>query len=164
MAQRLWWIDEPTLAGSPNPTDDELTALRGRGFATIVCLLDPGEQAPNYDVARAGAVGFRRHEIPIRDYGAPTMEQIETFVRIVDRIGPGDGNVLVHCQGGTGRTGTMAAATWIARGLTAEAAIEKVRRARPGAVETQAQELRLREFEQRIAGGASTPTDASLRD
>jgi len=147
MANRLWWIDEPTLAGGPNPTDDELTALRGRGFATIVCLLDPGEQALNYDVGRADAAGFRRHEIPVRDFGAPTLEQIETFVRIVERSGPEDGNVLVHCQGGTGRTGTMAAAYWIARGLTAEAAIEKVRRARPKAVETEVQKLRLREFE-----------------
>ncbi|MEX2649356.1 MAG: dual specificity protein phosphatase family protein [Alphaproteobacteria bacterium] len=149
MAQRLWWIDEPTMAGGPNPTDDELTELRGRGFTTIVCLLDPGEQAPNYDVERAGAAGFRRHEIPIRDFGAPTLEQIETFVRIVERFGPASGKTLVHCEGGTGRTGTMAAAYWIARGLTAEAAIEKVRRARPKAVEEQDQELRLREYERR---------------
>lgn len=161
MAPRFWWIDEPMLAGGPNPTDDELAALRSGGFATIVCLLDTAE-APNYDVERVKAAGFSRHDIPIRDYDAPTPDQVVTFLRIIERAGPDDGKIIVHCQGGTGRTGTMAAAYWIARGFTVEAAIEKVRSFRPGAIETEGQEQRLRECERRLRARSSrSPSDTS---
>jgi protein-tyrosine phosphatase len=56
--------------------------------------------------------------------------------------------VLVHCQGGSGRTGTMGAAYWIAKGLSAADAIRKVRQANPDAVETIGQERILDEFEE----------------
>ena len=49
------------------------------------------------------------------------------------------GKVLVHCQGGHGRTGTMAAAYWINKGLTAEQAITKMRQINPLAIETKEQ-------------------------
>jgi protein-tyrosine phosphatase len=58
---------------------------------------------------------------------------------------------IVHCQGGSGRTGTFAAAYWIARGRSASEAIAIVRRARPGAVETPEQEAVLEDFAKRRA-------------
>lgn len=48
--------------------------------------------------------------------------------------------VFIHCRGGLGRTGTLAARLLVARGLEPEKAIEEVRRARPGALETVEQE------------------------
>jgi hypothetical protein len=29
-----WWIDEPVLKGSANPTDEDLTHLRAQDFTT----------------------------------------------------------------------------------------------------------------------------------
>jgi len=54
-------------------------------------------------------------------------------------------NVLVHCKGGIGRAGTIAARLMVEFGWDAEAAIAEVRRVRhPGAIETPEQELHVR--------------------
>jgi ADP-ribosyl-[dinitrogen reductase] hydrolase len=49
-------------------------------------------------------------------------------------------NIVLHCHGGLGRTGTVAARLLIEFGESAGSAIERVRAARDGAIETQAQE------------------------
>lgn len=48
--------------------------------------------------------------------------------------------MYVHCRGGLGRTGTLAARLLIEKGLLPEMAMEEVREARPGAIETLDQE------------------------
>lgn len=144
-----WWIEEPILIGSSNPADADLEAFYAQGFRTIICLLDDAEQQTNYDVTAAASIGYRRHTIPILDYHAPTADQVWEFVRLVETEST-SGSVLVHCQGGTGRTGTMAAAYWIAKGLSAEHAVAKVRAIRPHAVETDEQMAVLRLFEESL--------------
>jgi atypical dual specificity phosphatase len=144
-----WWIDEPFLVGSSNPTDEELAHLRADGFALLVCLLDPTEQRPRYDIDAARQAGWSCHTIPIKDFRAPSIEQLDEFVRFVDGAG-GQTKILVHCEGGFGRTGTMAAAYWIARGLTVAEAIARIRTARRGAVETEDQKRVLHRFAERL--------------
>jgi protein-tyrosine phosphatase len=58
--------------------------------------------------------------------------------------------MIVHCEGGTGRTGTFAAAYWVTKGMTAADAILHVRKVRSHAVETLEQEAVLVEFANRI--------------
>ena len=48
-------------------------------------------------------------------------------------------NVLVHCKGGLGRAGTIASRLLVELGWEAGAAVEAVRSARPGAIETKQQ-------------------------
>jgi len=135
----LWWIDEDRLAGGANPSIETLRTLRGHGFATVISLLDEPGQPPGYPVAEAVALGYARHNLPIRDFGVPMPAQFDLFYHF---LGDGlrAGKVLVHCHAGVGRTGLMAAAYWMRRArLAAPEAIERVRRARPGAVETRAQ-------------------------
>ena len=45
-------------------------------------------------------------------------------------------NVLVHCKGGLGRAGTIAARLLIELGMAPQMAVGVVRQARPGAIET----------------------------
>ena len=45
-------------------------------------------------------------------------------------------DVLVHCRGGLGRAGTIAARLLIELGMEPTKAIERVRAVRPGAIET----------------------------
>ncbi|WP_462119126.1 cyclin-dependent kinase inhibitor 3 family protein [Methylorubrum extorquens] len=49
-------------------------------------------------------------------------------------------NILVHCKGGLGRAGTIAARLLVELGSDPEDAIQRVREARPGAIETAEQE------------------------
>jgi protein-tyrosine phosphatase len=149
-----WWIHEPSVRGSSNPTNEDLETLRAQGFNVVVSLLYEKEQRPRYDLKRAQALGYVRRSIPIRDFvvrqgqkrdGAPTLAQLLEFTKLMESIPPGS-KVLIHCQGGNGRTGAMAAAYWIAKCMTADAAIQQVRSANPCAIETPEQEAVLREF------------------
>jgi protein-tyrosine phosphatase len=146
-----WWIDNPQLIGSRNPTLADLEQLRRDGFGVLVSLLQEKKQSPRYDVGRATTLGFERHNIPVKDFCPPTVEQLDQFVGLVAGLPPG-AKTVVHCEGGTGRTGTFATAYWIAKGLTVSDAIDHVRKARPHAVETSEQEAALNDFAARRKG------------
>jgi protein-tyrosine phosphatase len=141
-----WWIDQPALLGSCDLDDADLAFLREAGFSVIVCLLDPDEGAPSYDVNTARASGWEWHNIPVPDFAAPTLEQIEEFLTLIGSLVP-EKKVVVHCRGGMGRTGTMAAAYWIEKGLPWQKAIAHTRERQPYAVENRHQEEKLREFD-----------------
>jgi protein-tyrosine phosphatase len=133
-----WWIDKPLILGSGNPTGQQLEELDQHGFRSVISLLDEKEQPPNYDPHAIEARGFTRYSIPLKDFSAPTLEQFQRFFELTSQALK-HGKVLVHCEGGTGRTGTMAAAYWIYRGMSAEEAIRKIRQSNSSAIETDAQ-------------------------
>ena len=47
--------------------------------------------------------------------------------------------VAIHCSAGLGRTGVVLACYLVQKGLTAQNAIARVRRLRPGSIETEEQ-------------------------
>jgi ADP-ribosyl-[dinitrogen reductase] hydrolase len=49
-------------------------------------------------------------------------------------------DIVLHCRAGLGRTGTIAARLLVETGTPPDAAIRAIRAARPGAIETPAQE------------------------
>src|SRR5574340_493385 len=140
-----WWIDEPFLLGSSNPRGKELASLRNQGFSVLVSLLDESKQCPRYDITAVALAGWSRHLIPIEDFHPPSLAQLQHFNALLEAAPP-DAKVLVHCEGGSGRTGTMAVAYWIKKGLTATDALVRVRKLRPEAVETCEQERVLYEY------------------
>lgn len=84
---------------------------------------------------------------PIPDYGIPdacfeaSWQCAGHEVRGLLRSGK---RVLLHCKGGLGRTGMIAARLLIELGVPVEQAIRAVRRARPGAIDAGAQEAYVR--------------------
>jgi ADP-ribosyl-[dinitrogen reductase] hydrolase len=84
---------------------------------------------------------------PFPDGGVPrSLEQLASLVvKILDEAANGR-NVVIHCKGGLGRTGLVAACCLVARGHSPEAAIGLVRRARADAVEPGRQERFIRDF------------------
>jgi atypical dual specificity phosphatase len=77
---------------------------------------------------------------------APTMEQLEQAVESIERSGRAGMAVAVHCTAGHGRTGTILAAYFVNRGMSAVEAIEHVRKLRPGSIETTEQEYIVKEY------------------
>jgi ADP-ribosyl-[dinitrogen reductase] hydrolase len=80
------------------------------------------------------------HHLPIRDVQVPDARFEGAWARagilLGDRLRNGD-RVLVHCRGGLGRTGMVAARFLVEfAGATPQQALDAVRKARPGAVET----------------------------
>jgi len=98
--------------------------------------------------------GMRWLHCPITDFSAPS-EPFETpwrsAGREVRKILRGGGKIVVHCRGGIGRAGTVTSRLLLELGLVASAqdALIRVRKSRPGAVETIEQEQHL-ETVQRI--------------
>lgn len=124
----------------------DLDAIAAWGAGTIVTLIEEHE----FDLLgvrglgdAVKARGIDWLHFPIRDLDVPDPETgllwRRLSARIHDRLERG-GRVLIHCRGGLGRAGTIAALLLMERGETATRAIGKVRSARPGTIETRAQE------------------------
>lgn len=143
---RQYWIDEHKIMGSGNPATEVLRTLYQDGFRTIISLIPNREIKLNYDVQKATEMGYIWRSIPIPGGAGPSHNKIRQFLEILNEA-LHRGKIVIHCQGGHGRTGTMGAAYWISKGLTAENAIGLVRQANPLAVESPEQKDCLCEFE-----------------
>lgn len=120
----------------------DLAAVRDWGATAWVCLMERREfddmHVPNLAEAVAAA-GLEFIHLPIVDLQPPGAEFEALWdgagARLHARLDRGEA-VLVHCRGGRGRAGTVAARLLIERGMPAEEAILRIREARPGAIET----------------------------
>lgn len=123
----------------------DLDAIREWSAAAVVTLLE-SEELTLLKVERLGKEVLRRNMIwfhlPIVDGSIPNNRFEQEWdvageeLRSVLRSGS---NVLVHCRGGLGRAGTIAARLLIELGMEPITAIAKVRAVRPGAIETSEQ-------------------------
>src|SRR5262249_1595841 len=124
----------------------DLDAIRAWGAVAVVTLVKEQELA-KLGVAHLGKEvshrGMSWFHLPIVDVSTPDEEFERAWasagkeLRSILRAGS---DVLVHCRGGLGRTGTIAARLLVELGMKPRAAIAEVRRVRPGAIETDAQE------------------------
>ena len=106
-------VDDKVWRGAAPSSLAGYESLAAAGVTTVVDLrAESGLEAATADAA---ALGLAVVSLPIRDGQTPTPEQIETFVRTVDKA---DGTVFLHCGAGVGRTGSMAAAYLVATGQT----------------------------------------------
>jgi protein-tyrosine phosphatase len=96
---------------------------------------------------RYAGAGLDVMHLPIVDGSVPTSLELANAVRWIDAHRTGGRTVLVHCVGGLGRAGTVAASWLKSRGLDADAAIAAVRGARSSrAIETRIQEEAVERF------------------
>ncbi|MEJ5979221.1 ADP-ribosylglycohydrolase family protein [Novosphingobium sp. PS1R-30] len=125
--------------------DIDLEAIRTWNAAAVVTLLEDHEFV-SLGVAGLGQAIQDRHiqwyPLPIRDVSTPDRGFEEAWLAAGEELRAilRDGfNVLVHCKGGLGRAGMTAARLLIELGMGADHAINLVRQARPGAIETASQ-------------------------
>ena len=116
--------------------------------AKAVLTLMETKELERFGVADIGEVITRYkiewYHFPIQDMCIPdkgikdTWSEISVGLRSTIVSG---GNVLVHCRGGLGRSGMIAARILVELGWDPKPAIQKVREVRPGSIETNDQEL-----------------------
>jgi len=84
--------------------------LAGHGFKTIVNLREKHVDQP----PAALAAQFNLLQFPVRNHGAPTMEQALRWLDIC--ADEGQRPIYVHCEHGVGRTSTFYALVRLAQG------------------------------------------------
>lgn len=130
----------------------DLAILKREGVSHVVCLV-PQHELEQYDVPdllrRYKECGLEVLHAPIPDQAACTVEAMRETVQWIGAAASAGHAVLIHCVGGLGRTGMAAACYARSRGLSADEAIQAVRRARSErAIETEAQEQLVQSFVQ----------------
>lgn len=138
------WVVEGKLAGCGLPfSENEFEWLLGRGIRSIVTVREvplPSEWFNGSDISYL--------HLNVEDFGAPSIEQLDSSMKFIEEQLVGGRPVMVHCAAGKGRTGTVLAAYLVKNeNLTAEQAIEKLRRLRPGSVQSVVQETAVSMYE-----------------
>jgi atypical dual specificity phosphatase len=118
--------------GSRAPLADDLSFLADQDITLLVSL--------TINPTPVDTSGLALLHLPIEDFHPPTLDQQHALVEALQaRVRAGE-RVGIHCTAGLGRTGTMLATWFVARGLDPAQAIDRVRALRPGSIETTDQE------------------------
>ncbi|MBI2992714.1 MAG: cyclin-dependent kinase inhibitor 3 family protein [Gammaproteobacteria bacterium] len=128
----------------------DLGAFSRWGAAALVTLMEFDELG-SYGIGNlpelAVRAGLRHMHLPIPDMDVPDagFEQawIDAGAELRDVLRSG-GRIVLHCLAGLGRTGTIASRLLVELGMEPESAICAVRAARPGTIQTIAQERYVR--------------------
>ena len=139
------WVERPLLAGMGRPESaEELAWVRQQGIEVLISLTE--EPLRRDWVNEAGLMTVH---VPVQDMEAPTQEQLDRCISAIERANAHGMGVVVHCGAGLGRTGVILAVYFVAKGTSAQNAIGKVRRLRPGSIETDEQAEAVVEFARR---------------
>jgi atypical dual specificity phosphatase len=142
------WIEKPQLAALGRPDSlEEMEWLRRQGIDLLISLT---EDPPN--TRWVNEAGLLLVHIPVQDMEAPTQPQLDRSLSSIAKAHERNMGVAVHCGAGLGRTGVILAVYFVSKGLSADDAIARVRRLRPGSIETEEQSEAVREFERRRSG------------
>jgi protein-tyrosine phosphatase len=129
--------------------DTFVKQMNGMDVGFVVVLMTDAEMQKAYGMSLCDFYlknDLKCHHFPIEDWSIPTDKKafhalMGTMLNDLQKV-----NGLVHCWGGIGRTGTVAAGLLIRMGKTYEEALWSVRKIREGAVATQEQEEFLRKY------------------
>ena len=160
---RIDWIDQQyTQSGQlgltilPGRKDynrslpDDLTAMRAQGVTHVVPLIT-GDEFKIYGVDELldtyQQAGFVVWHQPILDQSVCSSSEMKELMQWISQNLAKDAHIMIHCVGGLGRSGLVAACYLITQGFSAEEAIKEVRHVRSSrAVESAAQEVFIRNF------------------
>ena len=144
MIRNFSWLIEDEIAGMAKPASSvyDFEFLKEKGLEAIVSLTE-------YPLSEmlVEEFGFSVKHIPVRDFQPPTLEQVEDFVAFAKNARTEGKKLVVHCEAGMGRTGTLLTCYLVSKGYSAADAIGEVRTKRPGSLETIEQEEVVLKFE-----------------
>jgi ADP-ribosyl-[dinitrogen reductase] hydrolase len=161
----------PALNGAwhERDLDVDLDAVATWNAAAVVTLIEDHE----FEVLQVSGLpeGVRSrfmewHHLPIEDVSVPDAafdsEWPKNSAKLRALLASG-ANVLIHCRGGLGRAGMVAARLLVELGHAPDDAMRRVRGVRPGAIETRRQEDWVQRGA-RAADPAPSPETAARRD
>ena len=140
-----WLIDEK-LAGSGMPTTfEELDWVVKQGVKSIVTMTE--NALPDSWVKDLNYL-----HVPTPDLTAPDMDKIDSAVEFINEQIKNKQSVMVHCAAGMGRAGTILACYLVKyQKYSAKDAIQKVRKERPGSIQSDVQEMAIGFYEKHIS-------------
>lgn len=132
LPERCYWIRRGAVLGGCYPgavdeteRDRKIDHLLAAGVRTFLNLTQPDEiyrgrtladyEAAVYRLAAERGAEVRCLRFPVEDLCAPELEEMEAILAAI-RQATGAGLVYVHCLGGVGRTGTVAACWLLSEG------------------------------------------------
>ncbi|MGE4480680.1 ATP-binding cassette domain-containing protein [Acidocella sp.] len=142
------WIEKGHLAATPMPgatldLDYDLDLLKQVGVTCLVTLTE--RSLPEDALLRHG---LKAVHLPIADRHAPTPEEMDALAAHMRSLLVQGEVLAVHCLAGLGRTGTILAGFLVKEaGLSARAALEKLRAINRQFVQTDSQEQFLADYE-----------------
>lgn len=116
-----------------------LKSLQAAGATAVVTLMTQAEMQNNRVdglQAQCAALGLHWFHLPVEDEGAPTEEFTQTWKQVRGHIHDRLDNheaIAIHCKGGSGRTGVVAAQILMERGTPMQVAMDQVKALRPNA-------------------------------
>lgn len=130
------WLINNKLAGSGMPTSvSEIDWILKQGVKSIVTMTEDS-------LPESWVTNVKYLHVPTEDYSAPDMEQIDQAVEFIRNRIESNEPVMVHCAAGIGRTGTILACYLVKyEKISAKNAIQKVRKERPGSIQSESQEI-----------------------
>ena len=137
----------------------DMRKLKGLGTDVLFSVMEEHEyqdfEIPDlYEAEEIEGIEILR--FAIRDMGIPEEAKAEDYgarIRQIVDLLRGGKIVVVHCRGGLGRTGTVAACVLVALGCSAREAVDVVRGTRKGTIQTDEQEEFVYRFERSFGGG-----------
>jgi len=141
------FVDEQ-VAFSPMPYPEDIPELTEKFDAMVVLTY---EYELYYELEELVKRGIEVLYAPIEDFTAPSLKELLEIVKWIDKRAKGGKKVLIHCLGGSGRSGTVVTAYLMyAYRLSLKEALAKVRSLKPSAVETEEQMKVLKELEEHL--------------
>ena len=148
MTHPTWQLDLETgaLVLTPCPgtkdadLDTSLVQLKAQGVEAIVTALDSVELASKnvYELGeKAQALGMQWFQIEIEDDCAPGADftaKWQAASPALHQVVDNGGKVAMHCMGGSGRTGLLAAHLLLEKNWDMSKIVQEVQALRPGAL------------------------------
>ena len=114
------WIEPNLLAASSTPISaEDILSLHAQGIRGLLSL--PEQPLTRYRTitpdlfARLDMLSFH---VPVIDQHPPTPAQAQAILHILAEMQAQQRPILVHCQAGVGRTGTVLHLYYLAQGLS----------------------------------------------